>query len=100
MTISSLTDVTNGVRDHILQLTKIECFNYWRRVAGFHEINSFHVWDKLTFTVIFYFQSIFLLSVKNFFQKQIEIFITYDSILMQVVSLKCIVSKSSIPTCY
>lgn len=69
VTTSSLLDVTKEVTGQVLQLTKIECFNYWRRVAGFHEINSFHVLDKLTFTVLFYFQSVFLLSVKTFFSE-------------------------------
>lgn len=75
MSTSSPPDATKGAGVQALQLTKIECFNYWRRVAGFHEIKSFCVLDKLMFTMLFYFQTIFLLSVKTCFRK-IEIFIT------------------------
>lgn len=53
---SPLPDIIKGGAEvQVLQLNKTECFNYWR-VISFHEIDPFHVLDKLTFTVLFYFQ--------------------------------------------
>ena len=51
----ALPDITKGAGVQVFHQNRIECFNY-ERAASFHEINTFHVVDKLTFTVLFCFQ--------------------------------------------
>lgn len=45
----ALPDITKEPGVQVFHQNRIECFNY----KSFHEINTFHVVDKLTFTVLF-----------------------------------------------
>ena len=51
----ALSDITKWAGAQVFQQNRIDCFNY-ERAASFHEINTFYVVDKLTFTVLFCFQ--------------------------------------------